>query len=128
MSDRDAVRRFAEHVAGTGCADIPEPVAAAIRTFLLATLGVGVAGSAGPWTRRLIETQRRSCPGDQARVWSHGTRVCEMQTMIHNDAGTVLSLHRNYVDAIKSTVKGLPRVPLGAVGGCEWPEFVWLDT
>ena len=53
---------------------------------------------------------------------------CEMQTMIHNDAGTVLSLHRNYVDAIKSEVKGLPRVPLAAVGGCEWPEFVWLDT
>ena len=53
---------------------------------------------------------------------------CEMQTMIHNDAGTILSLHRSYVDAIKSEVKGLPRVPLAAVGGCEWPEFVWLDT
>ena len=53
---------------------------------------------------------------------------CEMQTMIHNDAGTVLSMHRNYVDAIKGKVKGLPRVPLAAVGGCEWPEFVWLDA
>ena len=53
---------------------------------------------------------------------------CEMQTMIHNDAGTILSLHRSYVDAIKSTVKGLPRVPLAAVGGGEWPEFAWLDT
>ena len=53
---------------------------------------------------------------------------CEMQTMIHNDAGTILALHRNYVDAIKSEVKGLPRVPLAAVGGCEWPEFAWLDT
>ena len=75
MSDRDAVRRFAEHVAGTGCADIPEPVAAATHTFLLDTLGVGAAGSAGPWTRRLIETQRLSCPGDQARIRSHGTRL-----------------------------------------------------
>ena len=53
---------------------------------------------------------------------------CEMQTMIHNDAGTILSMHRNYVDAIQSKVKGLPRVPLAAVGGCEWPEFVWLDA
>ena len=53
---------------------------------------------------------------------------CEMQTMIHNDAGTILALHRNYVEGIKSTVKGLPRVPLAAVGGAEWPEFVWLDT
>ena len=75
MSDRDAIRRFAEHVARTGYEDLPEPAAAATRTFLLDTLGVGVAGSAGPWTRRLIEIQRLSCPGDQARVWSHGARL-----------------------------------------------------
>ena len=75
MSARDAIWRFAEHVAGTDYDDLPESAAAATRTFLLDTLGVGVAGSAGPWTRRLIETQRLSCPGDQARVWSHGARL-----------------------------------------------------
>ena len=75
MNDRDAIWRFAEHVAGTDREDIPEPAATAIRTFLLDTLGVGVAGSAGPWTRRLVETQRLSCPGGQARVWSHGARL-----------------------------------------------------
>ena len=75
MSDRDAILRFAEHVAGTGYEDLPEPAAAAVRTFLLDTLGVGMAGSAGPWTRRFAETQRLSCPGDQARVWSHGARL-----------------------------------------------------
>ena len=75
MSDRDAIWRFAEHVAGTDYEDLPESAAVATRTFLLDTLGVGVAGSAGPWTRRLIETQRLSCPGDHARVWSHGARL-----------------------------------------------------
>ena len=75
MSDRDAIWRLAEHVAGTAYDDLPESAAVATRTFLLDTLGVGVAGSAGPWTRRLIETQRLSCPGDQARVWSHGARL-----------------------------------------------------
>ena len=75
MSDRDAIWRFAEHVAGTDYDDLPESAAAATRTFLLDTLGVGVAGSSGPWTRRLVETQRQSCPGDQARVWSHGDRL-----------------------------------------------------
>ena len=75
MSDRDAIWRFAEHVAGTDYDDLPESAAAAVRTFLLDTLGVGAAGSAGPWTRRLVETQRLSCPGDQARVWSHGARL-----------------------------------------------------
>ena len=75
MSARDSIWRFAEHVAGTDYKDLPESAAVATRTFLLDTLGVGVAGSAGPWTRRLIETQRLSCPGDHARVWSHGARL-----------------------------------------------------
>ena len=75
MNDRDAIWRFAEHVAGAGHEDVPESAAAATRTFLLDTLGVGVAGSAGPWTRHLVETQSLSCPGDQARVWSHGVRL-----------------------------------------------------
>ena len=75
MSARDPIWRFAEHVAGTDYDDLPESAAAATRTFLLDTLGVGAAGSAGPWMRQLIETQRLSCPGDQARVWSHGVRL-----------------------------------------------------
>ena len=70
----------------------------------------------------LVEVRGVTDPGLREEMY------CEMQTMIHNDAGTILSLHRSYVDAIKSEVKGLPRVPLAAVGGCEWPEFVWLDT
>ena len=75
MSERDAIWRFAEHVVGTDYDDLPESAAVATRTFLLDTLGVGVAGSSGPWTQRLIETQRLSCPGGQARVWSHGARL-----------------------------------------------------
>ena len=75
MSDRDAIWRFAEHVTATDYDDLPESAAAATRTFLLDTLGVGAGGSAGPWTRELVETQRLSCPGDQARVWSHGVRL-----------------------------------------------------
>ena len=75
MSARDGIWRFAEHVAETRYEDLPESAAATTRTFLLDTLGVGAAGSAGPWTRHLVETQRLSCPGDQARVWSHGTRL-----------------------------------------------------
>ena len=75
MRDGDAIWRLAEHVAATDYDDLPESAAAATRTFLLDTLGVGVAGSAGPWTEALIETQRLSCPGEQARVWSHGVRL-----------------------------------------------------
>ena len=70
----------------------------------------------------LVEVRGVTDPGLRQEMY------CEMQAMIHNDAGTLLPVHRNYVDAISSKVKGLPRVPLAAVGGCEWPEFVWLDT
>ena len=88
--------------------------------------------SAANWNETMWKDERfDKLLGDVRGVTDPGLReemYCEMQTMIHNDAGTILSLHRNYVDAIKSTVKGLPRVPLAAVGGAEWPEFVWLDT
>jgi hypothetical protein len=36
--------------------------------------------------------------------------------------------HLNNVDAISTKVKGIPRVPLAASGGAEFPEFVWLDS
>ena len=29
--------------------------------------------------------------------------------------------------AAADRVKGMPRVPLAQLGGCEWPEFVWLE-
>jgi peptide/nickel transport system substrate-binding protein len=88
--------------------------------------------SDAPWN----ETQWKSEAFDKLLLQSRGVTdaglreelYCEMQTMIHNEAGTILPIHRNYVDAIDSRVKGLPRVPLAAVGGCEFPEFVWLDA
>ena len=51
---------------------------------------------------------------------------CEMQTLIHNESGMVIPAHINYIDGISDKVKGIPKVPLGQLGACEWPEFVWL--
>ncbi len=51
---------------------------------------------------------------------------CEMQTLIHNECGMVIPAHTNYVDGVSDKVKGIPKVPLGEVGGFEWPEFAWL--
>lgn len=53
---------------------------------------------------------------------------CEMQTLAADRAGLVIPVHRAYSDGISSKVKGLPRVPIGVLGGIEWPEFVWLDS
>ena len=53
---------------------------------------------------------------------------CEMQTLIHNESGMVIPAHVNILDGISERVQGLPTVPLGQLGACEWPEFVWLNA
>jgi len=53
---------------------------------------------------------------------------CEMQTLIHENSGMVIPAHVNIIDGINESVKGMPTVPLGQLGGCEWPEFCWLDA
>ena len=49
-----------------------------------------------------------------------------MQELIHNGSGMVIPAFSNINDAIAANVRGIPTVPLGQVGACEWPEFAWL--
>jgi len=53
---------------------------------------------------------------------------CDMQEMVYSGAGTIIPVHRAFVGAHKSSVKGLTNSPLAPLGGCEWPEFVWLES
>lgn len=71
----DAIEAFVRHVVDTPRAAIPAPARTATRRLLLDTLGVAVAGSAGPWVREMIESQVLSFAGNQARVWVHGDRL-----------------------------------------------------
>jgi hypothetical protein len=56
---------------------------------------------------------------------------CEMQKIISvgsddlPPSGMVIPAHRNYLDAKSDKVEGIGRMPLGALGGYEWPEFCW---
>ncbi len=50
---------------------------------------------------------------------------CELQRLAHDGSGMVIPMHRNYVDAVAADIHGIPAVPLGALGGAEWPEFAW---
>lgn len=52
---------------------------------------------------------------------------CEMQTLVHNESGMVISAFSNITDGISDNIQGMPKVPLGMLGGCEWPEFIWLS-
>jgi len=51
---------------------------------------------------------------------------CEMQTLIHEGSGMVIPAFSNINDGIANNVMGVPTVPLGQLGACEWPEFAWL--
>ncbi len=53
---------------------------------------------------------------------------CEMETLIHEEGGMVIPAHVNILDGVKDTVHGIPQVPLGFLGGSEWPEFVWMEA
>ena len=51
---------------------------------------------------------------------------CEAQQLISDEAGTIIPYHKNYLDAKATGLQGMPRVPLAAFGGAEFPEFIWL--
>lgn len=55
-------------------------------------------------------------------------KYCDLQTMIREENGMSLPMHRNYVDAVASHVKGLTHVPLNNFGGAEAPVTLWRES
>ncbi len=75
---------LARHVVETTYDDLPEEAVRAAKTFILDSIGVGVAGSDGPWIRQLIETVGKWGAGDESRVFVHGTRLPATSAAIVN--------------------------------------------
>jgi 2-methylcitrate dehydratase PrpD len=71
----DAIAAFAEHVTETSYRDLPDAAVNAAKTFILDTLGVGLAGSSGPKAQELVRAQAVWGSGGDARVWSTGERL-----------------------------------------------------
>ena len=67
------VERLARHVIETRYEDLPESAVRAAKTFILDSIGVGVAGSNGPWVKELLATVARWGSGNESRVFVHGT-------------------------------------------------------
>lgn len=55
-------------------------------------------------------------------------KYCDLQMMIHEENGQAIPIHRNYVDAAASHVKGRTEVPLNNFGGAESPVTLWRDS
>lgn len=65
----DAIEHIAHHVVETGFDDLPQEAIAASQKFILDSIGVGLAGSGGPWVTELINAMGAAPAQDSARVW-----------------------------------------------------------
>ena len=61
------VERLARHVIETRYEDLPESAVRGAKTFILDSVGVGVAGSNGPWVKELLATVARWGSGNESR-------------------------------------------------------------
>ena len=68
----------------------------------------------------LLETRAETDEGKRKDMF------CEAQQLISDEADNIIPYHRNYLDAKASNLHGMPRVPLAAFGGAEFPEYIWL--
>jgi len=75
---------LAELVAGTRYEDLPPHAIAAAQTFILDTLGVGVAGRTGPRVRELADTLASWGAGDEATAWGCGRMLPAASAAIVN--------------------------------------------
>lgn len=66
---------LAELVARARFEDLPPPAIAAAKTFLLDTIGVGVAGRTGPRVKELAETLASWGAGEEAIAWGCGRKL-----------------------------------------------------
>lgn len=71
----DAINRFAQHVVGTTYERLPPAAVLAIKTFVLDSLGVGIAGSGEVWAARLLECAAGWGEGRESTVWGTGHRL-----------------------------------------------------
>ncbi len=70
-----ATAAFAKHVAERCYADLPPEAVRAAKTFILDTIGVGLAGSTGPKCQEIAAAQALFGASRDARVWSTGERL-----------------------------------------------------
>lgn len=78
------VPRIADHIVRTRLSDLPAATVGRIKTFLLDTLGVGIAGTSGAGVGPLIELARTWGETPQATVWLTGERIPAQSAAIVN--------------------------------------------
>ncbi|TGT62306.1 ABC transporter substrate-binding protein, partial [Mesorhizobium sp. M2E.F.Ca.ET.166.01.1.1] len=88
--------------------------------------------SNAPWN----ESQYKSEKFDKLLVEARGSLdqakrkeiYGDMQTMVSEEAGTIIPAYISNVDALSSKVKGLEANPLGGMMGYAMAEYLWLEA
>ncbi len=80
----DIAAAFADHAVRTRYEHLSPGAVAAAKTFLLDTLGVGIAGSSGANVETVRELARQWGTGDEATSWLGGTRMSAGSAAIVN--------------------------------------------
>ncbi len=97
-----------------------------------ASLFYGLAyATGGAWNKAMWSNERmdqliRDIPGEKDAALRHEMHR-EAQTLIQQESGHIIPAFVNNLDAQSEKVQGMTAIPLSPVGGCEWPEFVWLS-
>ncbi|MGE0698378.1 MAG: MmgE/PrpD family protein [Hyphomicrobiaceae bacterium] len=113
----DAIHAFAAHVSGVRYEHLPAEAVAAAKTFILDTLGVGLAGSRGPRAPELAATQIYSGEGRAARVWGNGAWLPAPAAALCN----AYQAHCSEFDCVheKAVVHAMTAVLAAAMAGAE---------
>jgi 2-methylcitrate dehydratase PrpD len=84
MSSYDIAAAFAAHATTTSFENLSPGAIRAAKTFLLDTLGVGIAGSSGANVATVRDLARDWGPGDEATAWLGGVRMTAGSAAIVN--------------------------------------------
>lgn len=113
----DPIHAFAAHVERTRFEDLPPEAVAAAKTFILDTLGVGLAGSKGPRAPELVAAQLLGGAGTDARVWGNGAPLPAPSAALCN----AYQAHCSEFDCVheKAVVHAMTAVLAVALAGAE---------
>lgn len=80
----DAIRHFSDHVRAVRLPDVPAAAVAGAKTFVLDSIGVGIAGSTGQWAQELADCAAAWGAGKDARVFGRPGRYPEAVAALMN--------------------------------------------
>ncbi|MDG1275095.1 MAG: MmgE/PrpD family protein [Alphaproteobacteria bacterium] len=94
---KDAIERFADHIVDTNFSDIPDTAIHSAKTFILDTLGVGLAGSTGPYVKELLNAYSSASPAELAsRVLGQRAKINSADAALING----FQIHNSEFDCV----------------------------